>query len=56
LECFYYVIIIVGVRGAWNNKGEKKLLIANVKGEFDQDVFAINNNFIIEYEQHLETS
>jgi hypothetical protein len=30
-------------------------LIANVKGEFEQDVFAFDNNFIIEYEQHFET-
>ncbi len=52
---FIIVIIILGVKGAWNNKGEKKILIANVQGEFDQDVFAINNNFIIEYEQHFET-
>jgi hypothetical protein len=51
---FTIIIIIVGVRGAWNNKGEKQLFIANVKGEFDQNVFALDNNFIIEYE-HFET-
>jgi len=30
-------------------------LIANVKGEFDQNVFVLDNNFITEYEQHFET-
>jgi hypothetical protein len=30
-------------------------LIANVKGEFDQDVFVFNNNFIAKNEQHFET-
>jgi hypothetical protein len=29
------VIIIVGVRGRKNNKGEKQLLITEGKGEFD---------------------
>jgi hypothetical protein len=29
-------------------------LIANGKGEFDQDIFVLGNNFKIEYEQLLE--
>jgi len=29
------VVIIVGVRGGGNNKGEKQLLIVNGKGEFE---------------------
>jgi hypothetical protein len=39
------VVIIVGVRGGRNNKGEKKLLIVNEKGEFDQNAFALGYNF-----------
>ncbi len=30
------------------------MLIINGKNEFDQDVFAFGNNFIIKYEQFLE--
>ncbi len=32
----------------------KKLLITIGKGEFDQDVFVLGNNFRINYEQLLE--
>ncbi len=38
-------IIIISVRGVGDNKGEKKLLIVDGKGEFDQVVFAFGNNF-----------
>jgi hypothetical protein len=48
------VVIIIGVRGIEDNKGEKQLLIINGKGEFDQDIIAFGNNFKIEYEQLLE--
>ncbi len=48
------VVIIIGVRGVEDSKGEKKLLIANGKGEFNQYIFALGNNFRIEYEQLLE--
>jgi hypothetical protein len=39
------VVIIVGVRGKKNSKGEKQLLIVNGEGEFDQNTFALGNNF-----------
>jgi hypothetical protein len=48
------VVIIIGVRGVGDNKGEKKLLIIDGEGEFDQDVFTLGNNFRIKYEQLLE--
>ncbi len=48
------VVIIVCVRGRGNNKGEKKLLIIDGEDEFNQDVFALGNNFIIEYEQFFK--
>jgi hypothetical protein len=32
-------------------KGEKKLLIVNGKGEFDQNVSVLGNNFKTKYEQ-----
>jgi len=48
------VVIIIGVRGIGDSKGEKKLFIANGKGEFDKDVFALSNNFKTKYEQLLE--
>ncbi len=38
-------IIVISVRGVGDNKGEKKLLIVDGKGEFDQVVFAFGNNF-----------
>ncbi len=45
----------VGLRqGGKNNKGENQLLITDGKGEFDQDVFVLGNNFKIKYEQLLE--
>jgi hypothetical protein len=37
-------IIVIGVRGVGDNKGEQKLLIANGEGAFDQNVFAFGNN------------
>jgi hypothetical protein len=46
--------IIVGGKGRRNNKGENQLLIANGKGEFDQDVLILDNNFKIKDEQLLE--
>ncbi len=46
--------IIVGVKGGRNNKGENQLLIVDGKGEFDQDLLALRNNFKIQYEQLLE--
>jgi hypothetical protein len=52
---FTIVIIIVDVKGTWNNKGEKQLLIANVKREFGHDVFVSDNNLIPKYKQHFET-
>jgi hypothetical protein len=39
------VVIVVGVKGVGDNKGETKLLIVDGKGEFDQVVFALENNF-----------
>jgi hypothetical protein len=36
------------------SEGEKQLMIVNWKGKFDQDVFMMGNNFIMEYEQFLE--
>jgi hypothetical protein len=32
-------------KGIGDSKGEKQLLIANGKGEFDQNVLALGNNF-----------
>ncbi len=46
--------IIVGGKGGMNNKGENQLLIANGKGEFDQNVLILGNTFKIKYEQLLE--
>jgi hypothetical protein len=39
------VVIVIGVRGVKDNKGEQQLLIIDGEGEFDQDVFAFGNNF-----------
>ncbi len=38
-------IIIIGVKGVGDNKGEKQLLIVDGEGEFDQDVIVFGNNF-----------
>jgi hypothetical protein len=40
------VIIIIGVRGVGDSKGEKQLLIVDGEGqgEFDQDVIVVGNN------------
>jgi len=48
-------IIVIGVRGVGDSKGEKKLLISYGKGEFEQDILVVGNNFITKYEQLLET-
>jgi hypothetical protein len=45
-------IIIIGVKGIRNNKGEKKLLIIDEKDEFDQDIFVVSNNFRTKYEKN----
>jgi hypothetical protein len=47
-------IIIIDVKGIGDSKGEKKLLIANGKGEFDQDILTLGNNLLTKYEQFLE--
>jgi undecaprenyl pyrophosphate phosphatase UppP len=39
------VVIIIGIMGVRDNKGEKQLFVANGEGEFDQDVFALGSNF-----------
>jgi hypothetical protein len=48
------VVIIVGVKGIGDYKGEKQLLIVNGKGEFEQVIFSLGNNFKTKYEQLLE--
>jgi len=45
------VVIIIGGKGVKDNKGENQLLTIDGEGEFDQDVFNFDNNFILEYEQ-----
>jgi hypothetical protein len=45
LEVSTIIIIIIGVRGVGDNKGEQQLLIIDGEGEFDQDVFVFGNNF-----------
>jgi hypothetical protein len=47
-------IIIIGVRGVGDSKGEKKLLIIDGEGEFDQNILTLGNNFRIKYEQLFE--
>jgi hypothetical protein len=48
------VAIVIGVRGIGDNKCEKTLLIIDREGEFDQNIFALGNNFKTEYQQLLE--
>jgi len=48
------VVIVIGVRGVGDNRGEKTLLITDGKNEFDQDVFVLGNNFRTKYEQLFE--
>jgi hypothetical protein len=48
------VVIVIGVRGVGDSKGEQQLLITYGEGAFDQDVLALGNNFRIKYEQFLE--
>ncbi len=43
------VVIVIGVRGVGDSKGERQLLIVDGESEFDQNVFALCNNFKIEY-------
>ncbi len=37
------VVIIIGVMGIGDNKGENQLFIANGEGEFDQNVFVFGH-------------
>jgi hypothetical protein len=39
------VTIIIGVKGVNDNKDENKLLIVYGKGEFDQNILILGNNF-----------
>jgi hypothetical protein len=48
------VIIVIDVNGIGDSKGKKQLLITNGEGEFDQDIFALGNNYTTKYEQLLE--
>ncbi len=48
------VVIVIGVRGIKDSKGEQQLLIANGEGEFDQNILVFGNNFRTKYEQLLE--
>jgi hypothetical protein len=48
------VVIIIGVRGVGDTKGEKQLLNANGESKFDQNVLAFVNNFKTKYEQFLK--
>jgi len=48
------VFIIISAREIKDSKGEKQLLIIDIKGEFDNDVLTISNNFKAKYEQFLE--
>ncbi len=48
------MVIVIGVRGGGDNGGKKQLMTVDGEGEFDQDVFAMGNNFILKYEQLLE--
>jgi len=47
-------IIVIGVRGIGDNKGEKQSLILDEKGEFDQDVLTFGYNFKTKYQQLLK--
>jgi hypothetical protein len=53
-KSYTIVVIFIDVKGVRHNKGEKKLLIIDGEGEFDQDIFTFNNNFRTKYEQFLE--
>jgi hypothetical protein len=44
------VVIVIGVRGVWDSKGEKQLLIVDEEGEFQQYVFVLGYNFKTKYE------
>jgi hypothetical protein len=43
------VVIVNGVRGVGDSKGERQLLIVDGESEFDQNVFALCNNFKTKY-------
>jgi hypothetical protein len=45
------VVIVIGVRGIGDSKGNKKLLITDGEGEFDPNILVFCDNFKIEYEQ-----
>jgi hypothetical protein len=47
-------IIFIGVRGLGDNKSEKQLLFTHGEGEFDENIFVLNNNFRLKYEQLLQ--
>jgi hypothetical protein len=49
-------VIIIGVRGVGDSKIKKQLLIANGKGEFDQDVFALGNKKLLKLCDHQVVS
>jgi hypothetical protein len=53
-RCTTIIVVIISVREVGDNKGEKQLLITNGKGEFEQDVCVLGNNFRTKYEQFLE--
>ncbi len=44
-NCVTIVVIIVGVGGGRDSKGEKQLLLVNGEGEFEQDVFNFKQQF-----------
>jgi hypothetical protein len=48
------VVIFIDVKGTQDSKGEKQLLIVDGEGEFDQDIFTLNNNFRTKYEQFFQ--
>jgi len=47
-------IIVIGVKGVGDNKGEKQSLLLDGKGEFDQDVLTLGYNFKTKYQQLLK--
>jgi hypothetical protein len=56
-QCWSYVtivVIIVGVRGGRDSKGERQLLIVDGEGEFEQNVLILGNNFKTYNEQLFE--
>jgi hypothetical protein len=45
------VVIVIGVKGIKDIKGEKQLLIIDREGEFDQYIIVFSNNFKTKYGQ-----